>query len=350
MQIRVNPEMIILARESRGLTQKQLAEALKVEQYEISRMESGHFGTILDSKLEILSKLLSYPKNFFQEDFRSYPLWTNFYRKHKGLPQKELKRIDTLMNIYGERINRLMASVDVEYLELKDFLVEDFGSPEEVARIVRQYLRLPRGRIENMTEIIERFGIVIIPYNFINRKFSGASLYANTKIMFINEMPPDRWRFTLAHELGHLVMHAFPKPDTPVEEEADRFASEFLMPEADISQHLTFLDLERLASLKLYWKTAMSSILKRANTLGKISDRQYRSFWEKLGKKGVTRLKEPKELEPNSEPPTLLKEIVEFHISDLNFSADELAEKVFLDESEFSTLFLPQKRHLRLVS
>ncbi|MBK7012326.1 MAG: ImmA/IrrE family metallo-endopeptidase [Xanthomonadales bacterium] len=45
-------------------------------------------------------------------------------------------------------------------------------------------------------------------------------------MIFINkDVPGDRWRFTLAHELAHLVMHDIPKPD--MEDEADEFASEF---------------------------------------------------------------------------------------------------------------------------
>lgn len=350
MSKKVNPEMIILARESRGWTQKKLADELKTEQYEVSRLESGHFSDITDDRLDGLSKALRYPTSFFFQDFRAYPLWTNFYRKHKGLPVKELKRIDALMQIYGARIAKLMASVDVEYLELKDVLVEDYGTPEDVARVMRQYLRLPRGRIDNMTEIIERFGIIIIPYDFSNRKFAGASLCGETKVMFINNMPTDRWRYTLAHELGHLVMHSFPKPDTPVEIEADRFASEFLMPEADISPYLNNLDIEVLANLKLHWKQAMSSILRKAHTLEKISDRTYRLFWERFGQRGITRLKEPKELEPAPEPPSLLQEIVDFHLQELRYTPEQIAELSFLHETDFESLFLRPSKRLRLVA
>jgi Zn-dependent peptidase ImmA (M78 family) len=253
------------------------------------------------------------------------------------------------MQIYGARVSKLLASVDVDFIELKDFLVEDYGTPEEAARAVRQYLKLPRGRIENMTEIVERFGIIIVPYNFTNRKFAGATLCGEAKIMFVNEMPSDRLRHTLAHELGHLVMHSFPKPDTEVEKEADRFASEFLMPASDIGPYLDNLDIERLATLKLHWKQAMTSILMKAHRLGKIpSERMYRSFWERLGQRGITRAKEPRELEPPPEPPTLLREIVEFHLNDLRFTPDDLAELAFLDETDFSTLFLQPARRLRL--
>ncbi|WP_410672237.1 ImmA/IrrE family metallo-endopeptidase [Amycolatopsis sp. cmx-4-68] len=43
---------------------------------------------------------------------------------------------------------------------------------------------------------------------------------------------PDRERFTLAHEVGHLLMHELPADDQ--EKEADRFAGEFLAPAEEL--------------------------------------------------------------------------------------------------------------------
>jgi len=127
-----------------------------------------------------------------------------------------------------------------------------------------------------------------IELDFDIRKFSGASLFIdnNFHILFINKMPPDRQGFTLAHELGHLVMHNAPRPDDPLEKEADRFASEFLMPSRDIKPYLSNLSMEKLANLKLHWRTSMQSILEKAYTLGTINERQRRNFWMKMGKKG----------------------------------------------------------------
>ena len=350
MSDRVNTEMIVLARESRGLTQKQLAEKLGIEQYEISRLEGTLFG-LPDEILDKLSKELRYPISFFFQNFPIYPVGMNFYRKHKTLPAKELKRIVALMNIHKARISKLLASVDIDFIPLPDCRVEDYGTPEEVAREVRRYLKLPRGRVENMTEILERFGIIVIPYEFGHRKFSGGSLLVepNTYIVLINEMPADRLRFTLAHELAHLVMHSPPKPTENMEEEADRFASEFLLPEIDIRPHLLKVDLDALANLKLYWKVSMSAILKKAQMSKAISENQYQWLWRKMGKLGY-RTSEPKELEPAKEKSTLLDEVIDFHISELRFSNEDLSENLFVEKDEFKNLYQPQKNRLRLVS
>jgi len=146
-----------------------------------------------------------------------------------------------------------------------------------------------------------------------------------------------------------MVMHALPTP--AMEEEADRFASEFLMPSDEINPYLVNVTLDKLASLKKHWKVAMSTILIKTRDLEKITDRQYRTLWEKIGKAGY-RLQEPKELEIPLEKPSLLQEILTAHFGDLQYSPEQLSEKLMLDPMEFYSLYsVPlQSQRLRLVS
>lgn len=347
----VNPEMVVLARESRGLTQRQLSTLIGLEQYELSRIENGLLQDIPESVLLKMTKVLEYPKSFFYQEFRVYPLWENFYRKHKTIPRKELKSVDALINIYRERVRRLLSAAEINYIQIPDFPIEEYGTPEKVAIAVRDYLKMPRGFVENITQILEDFGVIVIELDFGIRKFSGASLFIdnNFHLLFINKMPPDRQRFTLAHELGHLVMHSNARPDDPLETEANRFASEFLMPSNDIKPYLSNMSMEKLANLKLHWRTSMQSILEKAYTLGTINERQRRNFWMRMGKKGY-RLQEPPRLDPPREIPSLFQELVEFHLEDLNFDVPELADLILLAESEYKDCYLPQKTRLRLVA
>ena len=81
-----NPEMIILARESRGLTQSNLAKSLSVSQGKLSKIEHG----VLNASEEILNKLseeLGYPIEFFFQDEPVYgaglsPLYHRKRKKH----------------------------------------------------------------------------------------------------------------------------------------------------------------------------------------------------------------------------------------------------------------------------
>ncbi len=106
-------------------------------------------------------------------------------------------------------------------------------------------------------------------------------------LFYLNaDTPADRLRFTLAHELGHIVMHHQQTNEANVEEEADRFAAEFLMPEQEIGTSLYALNIPKLTRLKGYWKVSMGAILRRARDIGKITDRQYRNLWEQMSRLG----------------------------------------------------------------
>ncbi|HAG99910.1 MAG TPA: hypothetical protein DCL75_13910 [Ktedonobacter sp.] len=109
--------------------------------------------------------------------------------------------------------------------------------------------------------------------------------------------------FTLAHEIGHIVMHQIPTEN--MEEEADRFAAEFLMPSRDISPDLDSITFTNLARLKSYWKVSMAALIVRANDMGKITQRQYRTLFEQMNKNGY-RMNEP--IPIPVEEPALLKE------------------------------------------
>src|SRR4051794_37377568 len=59
----------------------------------------------------------------------------------------------------------------------------------------------------------------------------------------------DRGRMSIAHELGHLVLHAGKSRFEVDDTEADDFAAEFLMPEAMLQEIKTPVTISSLASL-----------------------------------------------------------------------------------------------------
>src|SRR5260221_2966706 len=115
-------------------------------------------------------------------------------------------------------------------------------------------------------------------------------------VLLNGQHPADRMRFTLAHELGHLVMHRFPTAE--MEEEANEFASALLMPATDIKEAFAGrrISLELLAALKPEWKVAMQALLMRAKSLGYVDSNQNRYLWQRIIARGW-RLREPPELE-----------------------------------------------------
>ncbi len=169
--------------------------------------------------------------------------------------------------------------------------------------------------------------------------------YHGLVLIFVNNiMPGDRVRFTLAHELGHIVMHDIITQEMDIE--ANEFASEFLMPAAEIKNSLQNLSLSTLANLKRYWKTSMQAMIVRAHKLNTISYNQYRYLWMKMNRFGY-RLKEPIPIAP--EQTSLVKELIDGCISELVYTRTELCKVLLINEDEFDELYSDQRPDLRIV-
>jgi Zn-dependent peptidase ImmA (M78 family) len=215
--------------------------------------------------------------------------------------------------------------------------VSDYGSPQEVARELRRHWSVSRGPINNLTRLIERHGGIVVHTEFRTGEMDGV-YYPFPEIppvIFLDRnQTGDRLRFTLAHELGHIVMHQHPSDPEKVEEETDAFAGEFMMPEQDIRTQLQRLDLQKLARLKPEWGMSMAALLVRAERIGTISHRKYRSLWTKMGKAGY-RKREPAELDIPKEEPKLESRLIELHLNELGYSVEELAGSVHLNLEDF---------------
>jgi Zn-dependent peptidase ImmA (M78 family) len=158
-------------------------------------------------------------------------------------------------------------------------------------------------------------------------------------LFFVNaESPADRARWSLAHEIGHVIMHRNPSGDQ--EREADRFAAEFLLPAKEIAPYLKPVSLERVAALKPLWRVSMAALIKRA-----FGEAYYKKLFTQLNKVGY-RLDEPNPLE--HEEPTVIKDILEVHQKDLEYSDREMSSLVNLHLHEFRNRYFPNQPRLRL--
>jgi Zn-dependent peptidase ImmA (M78 family) len=121
----------------------------------------------------------------------------------------------------------------------------------------------------------------------------------------------DRSRWDASHELGHLVMHdPDPRRSRHLEQQANWFAAEFLLPADQIAEELpTTADWARLAELKVRWGVSMTALLQRAKSLGMLSDSAYVQALKTMSTRGWNR-REPVRL-PHPENPVLLARAIE---------------------------------------
>jgi Zn-dependent peptidase ImmA (M78 family)/DNA-binding XRE family transcriptional regulator len=344
-----NPEMMVLARELAGLTQGELARRLKVSQGEISKVEGG-VRPPSEALLEAMADVLKCPVDFFfvSDPIRNFGSSCVYHRKRQSTPQKVLGRLLALVNKRRIQIKRLLKSVEVnDNLFPRIDIDEHFGNAAEIARIVRATWKTPPGPLSNLTSAVEDAGGLVIRCEFGTNKVDAFSQWLPDMppLFFVNvTIPADRVRFSLAHEIGHIVMHQLPTDD--MEREADRFAAEFLMPESAVRPDLIDVSLPRLAVLKPKWKVSMAALLKRAGDLEMITPRTKNYLWFRMGSQGY-KLQEPVSI-PDEEP-RLLREIIDLHRNELGYTIDNLAKLLVCTEDEVRTDFLQPQTALRLI-
>jgi Zn-dependent peptidase ImmA (M78 family) len=350
-----NPGMLTLARESRDLTQGELAAQSGVPQAIISRLEGGITQPSPDH-IAAFAKRLEYPGElFFQEDrIFGFNASVFFHRKRADMPAKTLRRIHSQLNFTRMHLGRLLLATSLDpAVELVRLSIEEHGTPERIAQHVRALLQLPAGPIKDLTAALEDAGVIVVSHSFGTTRTDAVSEWVpgHAPIVLMNgdeSVGGDRYRWTLAHELGHLIMHKL--PSETMEDEANRFASELLLPAAEIKHHLRNVRLSNLALLKSIWKVSMGALLERAKQLKTINPTQYRYMRINFSKLHYN-TKEPPELDFPVEKSTLFGQLVQKHIQDLGYTIDDLARLLNLQPDECSRLYAPDLRPgLRLIS
>lgn len=347
----MNPRMLVTARDSRGYSQVELAELAGIPQGTLSKAENG-LTELSEERLEAIARILRYPRHLFDWPDPIYqPQSSSFYhRKQQTLGQKILNKAHADVNLLRMRLSRLSEGVNIRpTFKMPAISSEDDGqTPEQIAQRVRHIWALPPGPVDNMVAVLEAAGSLVVRRDLGSPRISAISLRisGDRPLFVLNEgMPPDRERFSLAHETGHIVMHEFLPPEG--EREADRFASEFLLPAREIRPHLSGIDLRKAAQLKSWWKTSMGALIRRARDLDVITEPRYKSLRVQMAQRGMNKV-EPVEL--SREEPTVTSAIVRVHLEQHGYTESELANLVGLVVEEYRADFgQPTRGPLRVI-
>ena len=337
------------ARQLRQKTQKEVAEAVGISQAKLSKAEND----LQELPEKVLPKLADYydlPLDFFFSQKDMMPVGHFYYRKKLCISEKVIDSFEAKIRIIKNIIDDIMSCVDVPEYKLSSYSEKD-DTPSEIAKKIRYELKVFRGPVRHLCKLLERNGIIIFRMDFGTDKIDGVTSVtaSNRKVVFLNsKMPNDRVRFSLAHELGHLVMHIERPPLSVenVEDSADKFASEFLMPGEEIKNDFsTVFNFDTLGQLKRKWGVSMRALVRRAKDLGMISQTAYRNMQINFSKRGYNR-KEPFEI--SFDAPTLFNDTLTLYKSELGYTDAELQKLMKIGERDYKEWFLPRTKIVEL--
>jgi Zn-dependent peptidase ImmA (M78 family) len=127
----------------------------------------------------------------------------------------------------------------------------------------------------------------------------------------------------LAHELGHLVLHAALSKDMikndykKVEREANLFASSFLLPKESFGKVMIMPGLDYFIQLKQEWKISIAAMIYRCKELGMINAQRSGRLQIQIFKK-KWRDKEPLDNEIEFEYPAFLLDLAHKYLNNKN--------------------------------
>lgn len=323
----MNNRQLTFAREYRGLNQSDLASNISgLSQSNLSKFEKG-LGYLSEAIQKEIIEFLDFPEGFFDLKINNVVDNAN-YRKRSGVTKNAVQTFELRCKLIGYIIDQMSEDIDWPEFTFIPLNVDEGFSPEYIASYTRKKLGLEQfDSVKNIFTLIESKGIIIYEIDAIE-KFDGVSFVTDKgyPVIIINKnFSNDRKRFTLAHELGHLLMHNennYPIPSyRDKEQEANNFASEFLMPENAMKNSLRGLRFNDLGEFKSYWLTSMASIIRRAYTLGCINQKEYTYFNIQMSRYGYNKV-EP--IKVFIDCPTLFAKATKLFQVDLSYSDNEL--------------------------
>lgn len=320
---KVNYQLITIAREIEGYTQKELSDAIGVEQGTLSKIENGLLEKTANEIVDKVADVLGYPIGFFLQDWNPIRI-EGHYRRKVSESVKDFKENRAKMTLAEHHFAILTEHIELPKANYPIWDLTEDGSPSLCAKFLRDFWRVPKGKINNVTEILEENGFVIIELEL--GQMDGFSCFSSlgTPLIFINKnLSGDRYRMTVTHEAIHFIVHHGQKiaPDRIVEDEAFECASEFLIPLADIEHQFNRLTLSKLIDLKTYWKVSIQAILYKAGKSELITPNQSKYLWKQIAIAGYKK-KEPVDIP--REQPSVLREIFDTHFEDFKYSIDEV--------------------------
>lgn len=307
-------ERLKMARKMKGLSQQTLGDKTGVSKMSISKYERGL--TFPKSKILInLAKSLDVTIEYLLR-----PIEAEFsppeFRKRSKLSKKQEAKIIESTHDWVERYLQVESLFDdiVKFdMSGNKYTVNAIEDVEEIAIKLREKWQLGLDPIDSLMEVLENNGIKVWSIDHDFEHFDALKMWVNGNnpvIVVKDEIPGDRQRFDLAHELGHIILNA--TEDLDIEKVVNRFSGAFLFPKPKIIEelgaHRNRLSLQELLLLKYKYGISIQALIYRAKDLNIISEHLMKRYFIEIRQQGWHK-KEPGD-EIKSEYPMKMEQLV----------------------------------------
>lgn len=300
-----------------GWSQAELAQLIGVSQPAISQIEKG--GPAADSTIAAIAQVSQFSLEWFARgSLPDLPEGSLRFRKRASTRVRDDERVRAHVRQVIEALGDLQGVAKFPPVRIEP-VVGDLANEdalEELASATREFLGVGQyDPIPNLTRAIERAGVAVVGSVQQIEKHWGASYwpdfpYGRPVVCFTRGMSGDSQRLTIAHELGHLILHQLRSvPIAQAEAEAFRFAGALLIPQevarVEIERPVT---LRQLGLVKARWGISIRALVRRCLDLHLIDSDRRTSLEKQISARGWHKV-EPVEVPP--EQPALVGRALE---------------------------------------
>lgn len=321
-----------------GLSLRQLSDRIdnQVSAQAISKYEHDESMPSSDLLIRLADELGVSPEylvgdtSFVMEDVR--------FRKTSRASDKEVSQVKARVLDYLENYLLLEGILGLESVSWTNpanfpWPVYEMSEADHAARMLRDTWKLGLDPIQNLAEILEMQGIKVLFLNLVNvhglTAFVRVSDGLSLPVLVVNENDRgERKRFTMAHELGHLMLDVIPYD---LEEKAvNRFAGALLIPaetlRVEVGKRRKNMGWKELFELKKIFGVSVQALTYRCKELGIISDRLFKYLFKEFSRR---HWRSPPYYEPfpiNCERPVRFERLCERALSEDAISEAKAAE------------------------
>jgi Zn-dependent peptidase ImmA (M78 family)/DNA-binding XRE family transcriptional regulator len=277
-----------LARKRRGLPLAELSAQVGVSVQSLSNYENGRQEPS-SRVIQNLAESLKFPVAFFSaSDIDLLQANNVSFRARSKLPARKRDVALSVGRLAIEFHDWVSGRFNLPELDLPSLNKPD---PETAADMVRARWELGTTPVLNMVHLLEARGTRVFSIAPEYPQVDAFSVFHDgIPFVFLNTMKTaERSRFDAAHELGHLVLHGqgCDLVKSAAEQEANDFASAFLMPRGSVIAHMPPSPLiDQIIYGKRIWNVSALALTYRLHDIGMLSDWHYRTTCIELGQRG----------------------------------------------------------------
>ena len=286
-----------IARMASGLSLRQLSDRIdnQVSAQAISNYEHDKSMPSSDVLIQLADELGLSPEFFFGDS--SFVMEDVRFRKKSHVSGKEIGQVKAKVLDYLEKyllLEEVLGLSSVSWTNPSNFPwpVYELSEADHAARMLRDTWNLGLDPIQNMAELLEIQGVKVLFMNLVN--IHGLTAFVRVRdglslpVLIVNDNERgERKRFTMAHELGHLMLEVF---HSDLEEKAvDRFAGALLIPaetlRVEVGKRRKNMGWKELFELKQFFGVSVQALTYRCRDLGIFNDRLFKYLFKEFSRR-----------------------------------------------------------------